>query len=498
MIEQLEHFINGELVDGKSGRYSNVYNPSTGEVSKQLPLANTAEVNDAIEVAKAAFPAWRDTPALKRARIMFKFKELLERDMPLLKKMIAKEHGKVLSDAQGEITRGMEVVEFVCGIPHLLKGSFSENVGTKVDSHDIRQPLGVVAGITPFNFPAMVPMWMFPVALACGNTFILKPSEKDPSCPLHLAKLLTEAGLPDGVFNVVNGDKESVDALLDSPDIEAISFVGSTPIAEYIYTKGSANGKRVQALGGAKNHMVVMPDADLNQAADALIGAAFGSAGERCMAISVAVVVGDETADALIEKLQTRMTDINVQGSEIDGADMGPLISEEHKNKVTNYINAGVSEGAKLLTDGRNYSVENFPKGYFIGPTLFDQVSTDMRIYQEEIFGPVLSVVRADHYETALKMLNDHEFGNGAAIFTRDGDTARDFTNRAKIGMIGVNIPIPVPMAFHSFGGWKRSLFGDHSVHGPEGIHFYTRLKTVTTRWPEGVHASSQFDMPTM
>ena len=498
MIEQLEHFINGELVDGKSGRYSNVYNPSTGEVSKQLPLANTAEVNDAIEVAKAAFPAWRDTPALKRARIMFKFKELLERDMPLLKKMIANEHGKVLSDAQGEITRGMEVVEFVCGIPHLLKGSFSENVGTKVDSHDIRQPLGVVAGITPFNFPAMVPMWMFPVALACGNTFILKPSEKDPSCPLHIAKLLTEAGLPDGVFNVVNGDKESVDALLDSPDIEAISFVGSTPIAEYIYTKGSANGKRVQALGGAKNHMVVMPDADLNQAADALIGAAFGSAGERCMAISVAVVIGDETADALIEKLQTRMTDINVQGSEIDGADMGPLISEEHKNKVTNYINTGVSEGAKLLTDGRNYSVEDFPKGYFIGPTLFDQVSTDMRIYQEEIFGPVLCIVRADHYETALKMLNDHEFGNGAAIFTRDGDTARDFTNRAKIGMIGVNIPIPVPMAFHSFGGWKRSIFGDHSVHGPEGIHFYTRLKTVTTRWPEGIHASSQFDMPTM
>jgi len=498
MTEQLRHFINGELVEGQSGRYADVYNPSTGEISKQLPLASTAETNEAIAIAKAAFPAWRDTPPLRRARIMFKFKELIERDMELLKQMISSEHGKVLSDAQGEITRGMEVVEFVCGIPNLLKGSFSENVGRQVDSHDIRQPLGVVAGITPFNFPAMVPMWMFPVAIACGNTFILKPSEKDPSCPLHLAELLKEAGLPDGVFNVVNGDKESVDAVLDSPDIEAVSFVGSTPIAEYIYSKGSANGKRVQALGGAKNHMVVMPDAELDQTADALIGAAYGSAGERCMAISVAVTVGDDTADALIDKLKTRMADIKVQGSETDGADMGPLVSEVHKNKVVDYINTGVAEGAELLVDGRGCSVDGFSGGYFVGPTLFDQVGVDMRIYQEEIFGPVLCVVRVEDYEAALKLLNDHEFGNGAAIFTRDGDTARNFSNRAKIGMIGVNIPIPVPMAFYSFGGWKRSLFGDHSIHGPEGVHFYTRLKTITTRWPTGVRAGAQFNMPTM
>ena len=498
MTEQLRHFINGELVAGQGERHSDVYNPSTGEVSKQLPLATTVEMNEAIAVAKTAFPEWRDTPPLRRARVMFKFKELIERDMEILKQMISSEHGKVLSDAQGEITRGMEVVEFACGIPTLLKGTFSENVGRQVDCHDVRQPLGVVAGITPFNFPAMVPMWMFPVALACGNTFILKPSEKDPSCPLHLAKLLKEAGLPDGVFNVVNGDKESVDALLESADVEAVSFVGSTPIAEYIYSKGSATGKRVQALGGAKNHMVIMPDAELDQAADALIGAAYGSAGERCMAISVAVAVGDATADSLIEKLQSRMADIKVQGSETANADMGPLVSAVHRDKVVDYIDAGVAEGAELLVDGRGCSVEGFEGGYFVGPTLFDRVGTDMSIYREEIFGPVLCVVRVDDYEAALKLLNDHEFGNGAAIFTRDGDTARDFSNRAQIGMIGINIPIPVPMAFHSFGGWKRSVFGDHSVHGTDGVHFYTRLKTITTSWPKGIRAGAQFNMPTM
>lgn len=498
MKEKLSHFINGAMTKVSSERFADVHNPSTGEVIKLVSLANAQDTQSVIAIAKQAFPGWRDTSPLKRARILFKFKELIERDMEQLKILISNEHGKVLSDAQGEVTRGLEVVEFACGIPHLLKGSFSENVGTGVDSHDMRQPLGVVAGITPFNFPAMVPMWMFPVALACGNTFILKPSEKDPSCAVHLAKLLKEAGLPDGVFNVVNGDKESVDALLESPDVEAVSFVGSTPIAEYIYSTGSANGKRVQALGGAKNHMVVMPDAELDQTADALIGAAYGSAGERCMAISVVVAVGDQTADSLIGKLKSRIEGINVDNSLADDADMGPLISKEHKIKVVRYIEQGVTEGAKLVIDGRGCTVPNFSNGYFVGPTLFDEVGKSMQIYQEEIFGPVLCVVRVDDYESALKLLNDHEYGNGAAIFTRDGDTARDFTNRAKIGMIGVNIPIPVPMAFHSFGGWKRSLFGDHSVHGPEGVHFYTRLKTVTTRWPKSVVTGAQFNMPTM
>ncbi len=498
MVQKLMHFMNGEFVEGDSGRFADVFNPSTGESTKQVPLASKEETLKAIGFAKKSFPAWRDTPPLKRARVMFKFKELIERDMGILKSLIANEHGKVLSDAQGEVTRGLEVVEFACGIPHLLKGSFSENVGTNVDSHDIRQSLGVVAGITPFNFPAMVPMWMFPIALACGNCFILKPSEKDPSCPLHLAKLLKEAGLPDGVFNVVNGDKESVDTIIESNDIEAVSFVGSTPIAEYIYQKGSENNKRVQALGGAKNHLVVMPDAELDQTADALIGAAFGSAGERCMAISVAVAVGDEVADSLIEKLTSRIADINVNHSGDDSADMGPLVSKEHQQKVVNYIDLGVEEGAEILIDGRNFQVENYSKGYFIGPTLFDRVEKNMRIYQEEIFGPVLCVVRVKDYESALQLLNEHEFGNGAAIFTRDGDTARDFSNRAKIGMIGVNVPIPVPMAFHSFGGWKRSIFGDHSVHGSEGVHFYTRLKTITSRWPASIRKGSQFSMPTM
>ena len=498
MVQKLMHFMNGEFVEGDSGRFADVFNPSTGESTKQVPLASKEETLKAIGFAKKSFPAWRDTPPLKRARVMFKFMELIERDMGILKSLIANEHGKVLSDAQGEVTRGLEVVEFACGIPHLLKGSFSENVGTNVDSHDIRQSLGVVAGITPFNFPAMVPMWMFPIALACGNCFILKPSEKDPSCPLHLAKLLKEAGLPDGVFNVVNGDKESVDTIIESNDIEAVSFVGSTPIAEYIYQKGSENNKRVQALGGAKNHLVVMPDAELDQTADALIGAAFGSAGERCMAISVAVAVGDEVADSLIEKLTSRIADINVNHSGDDSADMGPLVSKEHQQKVVNYIDLGVEEGAEILIDGRNFQVENYSKGYFIGPTLFDRVEKNMRIYQEEIFGPVLCVVRVKDYESALQLLNEHEFGNGAAIFTRDGDTARDFSNRAKIGMIGVNVPIPVPMAFHSFGGWKRSIFGDHSVHGSEGVHFYTRLKTITSRWPASIRKGSQFSMPTM
>jgi malonate-semialdehyde dehydrogenase (acetylating)/methylmalonate-semialdehyde dehydrogenase len=462
-----------------------------------VPFASADEVAAAVATAQAAFPAWAATPPLRRARVLFKFKELIERDLDKLARLISSEHGKVVSDARGEVTRGLEVVEFACGIPHLLKGEYTEQVGTGVDSFSVRQPLGVCAGITPFNFPAMVPMWMFPVAIACGNSFVLKPSERDPSAAIHLAQLLKEAGLPDGVFNVVHGDKVAVDALLHDPRIAAVSFVGSTPIAEYIYRTGTASGKRVQALGGAKNHLVVMPDADLEQAVDALIGAAYGSAGERCMAISVAVAVGN-VADALVERLAQRAKALKINAGTDENAEMGPLVTRQHLEKVTGYVAAGVSEGAKLVVDGRGVKVAGHEKGFFLGGCLFDHVKPGMSIYREEIFGPVLSVVRVPDFETAVDLINRHEYGNGVSIFTRDGDAAREFGLRVQIGMVGVNVPIPVPMAFHSFGGWKRSLFGDHYVHGPEGVRFYTHLKTITTRWPTGIRKGAEFVMPTM
>jgi malonate-semialdehyde dehydrogenase (acetylating)/methylmalonate-semialdehyde dehydrogenase len=488
------HYIGGKTVAGKSGRFGDVYNPALGKLSKRVAFAAKSEVDEAVDVACAAFPKWAGLPPLRRARIMMRFRELLEQNLARLAAIITSEHGKVLSDAKGEMQRGLEVVEFATGIPQLLKGEYTEQVGSDVDSYSIRQPLGVVAGITPFNFPAMVPMWMFPVALACGNTFILKPSEKDPSLGIEIAHLLKEAGLPDGVFNVVNGDKEAVDALLDSPKIEAISFVGSTPVASYIYTRGTATGKRVQALGGAKNHMVVLPDADLDQTVDALLGAAYGSAGERCMAISVAVAVGDNLANALVDRLKSKIAALKVAPGEEPGAEMGPLVTGDHMRKVRSYIDIGVNEGAELVVDGRHASLNS--EGFFVGASLFDHVKPSMRIYREEIFGPVLSLVRVKDFDAALQLVNEHEFGNGTAIFTRDGDAARAFATGVKVGMVGVNVPIPVPMAFHSFGGWKRSLFGDHYVHGPEGVRFYTRLKTITSRWPTGIRKGADFHMP--
>ncbi len=496
-MTNLTHWINGKHVEGTSGRFGHVYNPATGEVVAQVPLASTAELNAAVEAAKAAFPDWAATPPLTRARIMFKYKTLIEENADRLAALITAEHGKVLSDAGGSLTRGLEVVEFACGIPQLLKGEYTEQVGRGIDAWTTRQPVGVCAGITPFNFPAMVPMWMYPMAIACGNTFILKPSEKDPSCALLLAELATEAGLPDGVLNVVNGDKEAVDAILEHPDVPAISFVGSTPIAHYIYSMGAAKGKRVQALGGAKNHMVVMPDADMEQAADALMGAAYGSAGERCMAISVAVAVGD-AGEKLMELLKPKVEALKIGPGTDNEMDMGPLVTGAHLEKVKGYVDIGVEDGADLVVDGRDYSPQGYEEGFFIGGCLFDNVTTDMRIYKEEIFGPVLSVVRSDKFDDAVQMINDHEFGNGVSIFTRDGDAAREFTSRIQVGMVGVNVPIPVPMAFHSFGGWKSSLFGDIHMHGPEGVRFYTRQKAVTSRWPTGVRAGAEFTMPTM
>jgi malonate-semialdehyde dehydrogenase (acetylating) / methylmalonate-semialdehyde dehydrogenase len=500
MTKIVQHFIGGALVDGTSGRGGDVFNPATGRVSAKVPLATAAEVDRAVAAARAAFPAWSNATPLRRARVMFNFKQLLEANAATLASLITAEHGKVHSDALGEVTRGLEVVEFACGGPHLLKGEVAENVGTRVDSHSLRQPLGVVAGITPFNFPAMVPMWMFPVAIACGNCFILKPSERVPSAALFLADLLKQAGLPDGVFNVVHGDKIAVDALLTHPDVKAVSFVGSTPIAQYIYATGAAHGKRVQALGGAKNHMIIMPDADLDQAVDALMGAAYGSAGERCMAISVAVPVTDAVADALVAKLTERVRALKIGPGTDPAADMGPLVTGIHRDKVRGYIDLGVAEGAELIVDGREIAIADpdCADGYFLGGTLFDRVTPEMRIYKEEIFGPVLAVVRVPDYRTAVDLINAHEFGNGTAIFTRDGDTARAFGAEIEVGMVGVNVPIPVPMAFHSFGGWKRSLFGDHHMHGPEGVRFYTRLKTITTRWPTGIRAGADFVMPTM
>ena len=495
-MKKIQHFVNGQLFSGNSKRVGKVFKPATGEQSAEVILASTKDINDAVANAAEAFESWSNKPPLQRARIMFKFKELIEKNSDELTKIIVSEHGKVYEDAKGSLTRGLEVVEYACGIPQLLKGEFTENVGTDVDSWSIRQPLGVCAGITPFNFPAMVPMWMFPMAIACGNTFVLKPSEKDPSCALRLAELLKEAGLPSGVFNVVNGDKESVDALIDHKEVAAISFVGSTPIAKYIYENCAKNEKRVQALGGAKNHCVVMPDCDLDQAVNGLMGAAYGSAGERCMAQSVAVAVGgigDKLVNALAKKVET----LKVGPGMDKQSEMGPLVTKEHLEKVKGYVDLGVKEGAKLVVDGRDFKIQGYENGYYIGGCLFDNVTKDMRIYKEEIFGPVLSVVRAKDFNEALNLVNKHEFGNGVSIFTRDGDSGRTFSNKAKIGMVGVNIPIPVPMAFHSFGGWKRSLFGDQHMHGPEGVRFYTKLKTITSRWPSGLRSDPEFIMPT-
>jgi malonate-semialdehyde dehydrogenase (acetylating)/methylmalonate-semialdehyde dehydrogenase len=496
-MKTIHHFVNGSIFEGKSKRTSDVYNPATGEVTAKVSLASKQDVDDAVNVASSAFESWSNTPPLQRARILFKFKELIEKNSDELTRAIVSEHGKVYNDAKGSLTRGLEVVEFACGIPHLLRGDFTENVGRDVDSWSLRQPLGVCAGITPFNFPAMVPMWMFPVAIACGNTFVLKPSEKDPSCPLLLGKLLKEAGLPDGVFNVVNGDKESVDALLENKKVSAISFVGSTPIAKYIYEGAAKNEKRVQALGGAKNHCVVMPDSDIDQAVNGLMGAAYGSAGERCMAQSVAVAVGG-IGDALVKKLTQQVESLKVGPGMDEHSEMGPLVTKEHLEKVRSYVDIGVKEGAKLVVDGRNLKLQGYEKGFFMGGCLFDHVTDQMKIYKEEIFGPVLSVIRVKDFESAVKLINNHEYGNGVSLYTRDGDSARTFVNKIQVGMVGINIPIPVPMAFHSFGGWKRSLFGDQHMHGMEGVRFYTKLKTVTSRWPSGIRSNPEFIMPTM
>lgn len=490
------HFINGKDIDDQS-RTAPITNPATGAVTRQVALASKTTVEAAIAAAAAAFPAWRNTPPAKRARIMFRFKQLLDENADEIAATITEEHGKVFDDALGEFGRGVEVVDYACGIPELLKGEFSRNVGPGIDSWSDFQPLGVVAGITPFNFPAMVPMWMYPMAIACGNTFVLKPSEKDPSCSLLAARLLQEAGLPDGVFNVVNGDKEAVDTLLSDARVEAISFVGSTAIAEYIYQTGTANGKRVQALGGAKNHAIVMPDADIDNAVSALMGAAFGSCGERCMAISVAVCVGDEVADTVVQKMADEIGKLKVGPGTDNSNHMGPLITAEHHAKVRGYVDLGVDEGASLVCDGRSLAVDGFENGFFLGPCLFDHVTADMRIYQEEIFGPVLCVVRASSEEQAMQLIDDHEYGNGTCIFTRDGEAARYFADNIKVGMVGINVPLPVPVAYHSFGGWKRSLFGDLFAYGPDSVRFYTRRKTITQRWPSGgVRETAQFSFP--
>ena len=494
----IQNAINGRKVTSTSKRVTAVYNPATGEQSATLPLSTLEEVNAAIAAAKEAAPAWGATPPLKRIKPIFKFKELLERHANDIARAISNEHGKTHSDALGELQRGIDVVDFSCGIPHLLKGEFSRNVGPDIDSWSDRQPLGVVAGITPFNFPAMVPMWMFPVAIACGNTFILKPSERDPSTPNLIWDLFQEAGLPPGVFNVVHGDKTAVDAILDSPDIAAVSFVGSTPIAEYVYHRGTASGKRVQALGGAKNHMIIMPDADMDQAVDALMGAGYGSAGERCMAISVAVPVGEKTANRLVEALAPKVRALKVGPAADAASEMGPLITAEARTRISGLIDLGLKEGASLVVDGRGLKLQGYENGFFLGGSLFDNVTKDMTIYKTEIFGPVLSVVRAQSYDEAAHLINSHEYGNGTAIFTRDGDAARAFADKIEVGMVGINVPLPVPVAYHSFGGWKRSLFGDHAIYGPEGVRFYTRLKTVTARWPTGIRSGAEFNFPSL
>ncbi len=493
----IQHYINGKIYKGSSSRKGKVFNPATGAQESEVILGTKSDLDHAVENAKEAFEKWSQVTPLQRARIIFKYKELIEKNYDELTKLIVSEHGKVYEDAKGSLTRGLEIVEFACGIPQMLKGEFTENVGTNIDSWSMRQPLGVCAGITPFNFPAMVPMWMFPMAIACGNTFILKPSEKDPSCSIRLAQLFSEAGLPDGVLNVVNGDKEVVDSILTNKDIKAVSFVGSTPIAKYIYENAAKNEKRVQALGGAKNHCVVMPDCDLDQAVNGLMGAAYGSAGERCMAQSVAVAVGG-IGDKLVEKLSKKVEALKVGPGLDKNSEMGPLVTKEHLEKVKGYVDLGVKEGAKLVVDGRDIKLQGYENGFFIGGCLFDNVTKNMRIYNEEIFGPVLSVVRVKDFNDAIKLINDHEFGNGTSVYTRDGDVGRTFANKIKVGMVGINIPIPVPVAFHSFGGWKRSLFGDLHMHGPEGVKFYTKLKTITSRWPSGIGSDPEFIMPTM
>jgi len=497
-MREIGHFIDGREEKGASGRYGEVFDPNTGEVQARVALASRADMERAIGVAAAAQPAWAAVNPQRRARVMFRFVELLQREMDSLAKLLSSEHGKTLADAKGDIQRGLEVVEFACGIPHLLKGEYSESAGPGIDLFSLRQPLGVVAGITPFNFPAMIPMWKFAPALACGNAFILKPSERDPGVPMRLAELLIEAGLPPGVLNVVNGDKEAVDAILHDPRIQAIGFVGSSAIAEYIYATGCGNGKRVQCFGGAKNHMIVMPDADIDQAVDALVGAGYGSAGERCMAVSVAVPVGQKTADILVQKLIPRVESLKVGPSNDPQSDYGPLVTRAHLNKVKEYVDIGVKEGAELLVDGRDFKLQGYEQGNFMGGCLFDHVTPEMRIYKEEIFGPVLSVVRVKDYEEAVRLPSEHEYGNGVAIFTRDGDTARDFTSRVQVGMVGVNFAIPVPLAYHTFGGWKRSGFGDLNQHGPDAVRFYTKTKTVTARWPSGTKEGAEFVIPTM
>jgi malonate-semialdehyde dehydrogenase (acetylating) / methylmalonate-semialdehyde dehydrogenase len=492
------HFIGGKSVKGTSGRTADVFQPLDGTVRGKVALASKAEVAAAVANAKAAQVGWAQVNPQRRARVLMKFLELAARDTEKLAECLAREHGKTIADAKGDLQRGLEVVEFATGVPHLMKGEYTEGAGPGIDIYSMRQPLGVVAGITPFNFPAMIPLWKAAPAIACGNAFILKPSERDPGVPMMLAELFMEAGLPAGIFNVVNGDKEAVDAILDDPDIQAVGFVGSTSIAEYVYTRGCAAGKRVQCFGGAKNHMVILPDADLDQAADALIGAGYGSAGERCMAISVAVPVGQTTADRLIAKLAPRVEALKIGPSTSQDADFGPLVTQAHLEKVKGYVDIGVKEGAKLVVDGRGFKMQGYEKGFYMGGCLFDNVTKDMRIYKEEIFGPVLSVVRAKTYEEGLALANDHEYGNGVAIYTRDGDAARDFAARVSVGMVGVNVPIPVPLAYYTFGGWKRSAFGDLNQHGPDSVRFYSKTKTVTSRWPSGIKDGADFVIPTM
>ncbi len=497
MTEIISHYIGGRAVDGRSARYADVFNPALGQPCARVALGTTDEVNEAVAAAAAAFPAWAATPPLARARILFKYLQLCQQHVDEFAAMVTREHGKTFSDAQGEVARGIEVVEFAVGIPQMLKGEFTDQIARGIDAWSMRQPLGVVAGITPFNFPVMVPMWMFPVAIACGNTFVLKPSERDPSPSLLHARLLKEAGLPDGVFNVVQGDKVVVDALLDHPHVEAISFVGSTPIAQYIYARGTASGKRVQALGGAKNHMVVMPDADMDMAVDALVGAAYGSAGERCMAISVAVAIGD-AGDKLVDALSTRTAALKINDGMAEGAEMGPVVTAAAKQRIERLIGEGVEQGARLVVDGRGYTVPGREEGFFVGGTLFDHVTPQMSIYKEEIFGPVLCVVRMPDVGSALELINANEYGNGVAVFTRDGGVAREFVRQVQAGMVGVNVPLPVPMAFNSFGGWKKSLFGDHHAYGPEGVRFYTRHKAVMQRWPNTASSGVEFAFPQM
>ncbi len=498
MVKEIGHFIGGKLVAGTSGRFADVYDPNTGEVQARVALASEAELKAAVANAKAAQPAWAATNPQRRARVMTKFVELVNNEKEELAQMLSSEHGKTIPDSHGDIQRGVEVCEFATGIPHLLKGEYTQNAGPGIDIYSMRQALGVTAGITPFNFPAMIPMWKFAPAIACGNAFILKPSERDPSVPMRLAELMIEAGLPAGILNVVNGDKTSVDAILDDEDIQAVGFVGSTAIAEYVYSRGCAAGKRVQCFGGAKNHMIIMPDADMDQVVDALIGAGYGSAGERCMAISVAVPVGEDTANRLMTKLMPRVENLRIGPSTDREADYGPVVTAQALGRIRDYVEVGIKEGATLAVDGRDFKMQGYENGYFMGGCLFDNVTKDMRIYKEEIFGPVLSVVRARNYEEALDLPMSHEYGNGVAIYTRDGDAARDFADRINIGMVGVNVPIPVPLAYYTFGGWKKSSFGDLNQHGPDSVRFYTRTKTVTSRWPSGIKDGAEFSIPTM